>query len=1567
MKRLILFLAFVVISCGALFATHVYSYSDGITEDFRIRASAGPGGTIDPTGNVMVPSGGNQKFDFTPNAGFQILEVLVDDVNNPGAVINGFYIFTNVVEEHTIRVNFEPIAGDWTINASVTPATGGSINPSGNISVSNGGSQTFTFSANPGYHISAVVVDGHNEPLTSPYTFTNVTANHTIKIFFTLDGGGGGDTFYVVLFPNPPGGGTCTGGGPYEPDATANIEAFPNTGLGYIFDRWTDYYTGATITDANPYSFPVTENCVYEAQFIMETYHIVVLASPGNGGTVTGGGSYFYNATATATATVANDCWEFDSWTKMDGTPITTVNPYSFPVTEDDTLVANFIPKTYDIVLEPDPSGGGFPTVSGAPTLGGSYPCGANLEIGALVANGYQFVKWTKKNGQTVSNTIDFIHSVSGPDTLVVHFTEKTYNVILSPEPGGAGYTMADGVASSGGNYPYGYPLQINAEAYTGWEFEKWEEDGSDFALTPVHSFLVTETHILKALFKKKEYEIYVEASPLSGGTVTISGTGPYPHGELITITADTAACYKFINWTKDGGHVSYNAIHTFAASGSGTYVAHFEPKTYNIIVEADPGSGGTVGTSGVYPCNQEIEIWTMPNDGYDFINWTDEGGTVYTPLSFQFIVTGSKKFTAHYEIREILIEVFSNPAPPNPGGTAIIVTDPPFYYGDWVEVNAIPDPGYAFINWTENNVQVSPNPLYSFVAHQDRTLIANFTPKMYNIILSVYPDGAGTVNGAGVYPYNYDLSVLATANEGWEFVEWTEYGIGHVSYDNPYSFTVTGTRILTANFQRKEFTITVLANTSAGGSVNGGGSYLFEQTATVTAEHNPGWAFIEWTESDGVTQASPLAEYSFTVTGNRTLIAHFVQEDYEITVSAQPLTYGNAIVIEPLPPFHYGDSCSVWAYPNSNYHFVEWRENDEWVSGDQFWKFKVTRSRDLVAYFTDNTYTVTLEADPPTGGELEGADDYLYDTEVTILAKPNTGFNFQKWTDETGTVSNTVDYTFHVKNSCTFTAHFTRLNYDIVLFPNPDPEGGTVEGAGNYLYEDIITVKAYPNQTYEFINWTNEDGSWASDDAFYEFIVTESRTLTANFGPRTFYITLLVSPDGSGTVNGEGSYLYKDEATIEAIPNDCYRFINWTDENGDEVSDQLLFSFEVIENRTFTANFLGNDTEIALQVNPPGSGTVTGDGVYPCGDLITVNATANQHYEFVNWTNEDGSWASDDPSYTLKLTGATTLTANFEFEKHDIILLASPEDYGSVFGAGKYSYGQNITVSAVADTLYSFVNWTEGDSIVSLDADYSFKVIGSRTLVAHFKKLQYEVIANPDNEEYGSTTGSGMYEVNTLAVVEAFTKDCYLFKNWMIGDSIVSTANPYEFIVKGNTTIVAHFYTLDFDTYCLTMWNNTFMLNLKKLREDGFDVINCKWFKNGIELKTTNTINEFSYSAGPRSTDLLEPSPTYYSFRLFTRNHGELCSTVKKINPSANTPAPENKMWAYPNPVMAGMPFTVEGVAQNDEVRVYNQYGSCVHSAIAGGETIILTLNVEAGVYVVKANGKQVKVVIVR
>ncbi len=70
----------------------------------------------------------------------------------------------------------------YTITASA--GTGGVISPSGGISVQSGANQTFTIAANTGYNIADVTVDGVSQGAIASYTFSAVSANHTINATF---------------------------------------------------------------------------------------------------------------------------------------------------------------------------------------------------------------------------------------------------------------------------------------------------------------------------------------------------------------------------------------------------------------------------------------------------------------------------------------------------------------------------------------------------------------------------------------------------------------------------------------------------------------------------------------------------------------------------------------------------------------------------------------------------------------------------------------------------------------------------------------------------------------------------------------------------------------------------------------------------------------------------------------------------------------------------------------------------------------------------------------------------------------------------------------------------------------------------------------------------------------------------------------------------------------------------------------------------------------------------------------------------------------------------------------
>jgi hypothetical protein len=73
---------------------------------YIITATAGAGGNISPSGDVIVTKGANQTFTITPILEYQISQVLVDGVNNQGAVSSGSYTFNNVTDNHTIAATF---------------------------------------------------------------------------------------------------------------------------------------------------------------------------------------------------------------------------------------------------------------------------------------------------------------------------------------------------------------------------------------------------------------------------------------------------------------------------------------------------------------------------------------------------------------------------------------------------------------------------------------------------------------------------------------------------------------------------------------------------------------------------------------------------------------------------------------------------------------------------------------------------------------------------------------------------------------------------------------------------------------------------------------------------------------------------------------------------------------------------------------------------------------------------------------------------------------------------------------------------------------------------------------------------------------------------------------------------------------------------------------------------------------------------------------------------------------------------------------------------------------------
>lgn len=363
-------------------------------------------------------------------------------------------------------------------------------------------------------------------------------------------------------------------------------------------------------------------------------------------------------------------------------------------------------------------------------------------------------------------------------------------------------------------------------------------------------------------------------------------------------------------------------------------------------------------------------------------------------------------------------------------------------------------------------------------------------------------------------------------------------------------------------------------------------------------------------------------------------------------------------------------------------------------------------------------TFTITVSANPTIGGTVTGGGNYQQNASCTVRATANNGYTFSNWTENGNVVSTQAIYTFTVTSNRNLVANFTAVpqNYTIAVSANPT-QGGTVTGGGTYPAGQSCTVAATANNGYVFANW-NENGNVVSTTARYTFTVNGNRTLVANFTQQNYTITATADPANGGTVTGGGTFTYGQSCTLTATPATGYTFINWT-KNGQQVSTNATYTFNVTESAAFVAHFQVQSFTINVSSNPNNGGTVAGGGTYTYGQNCTVIATPTQRYVFVNWT-ENGTPVSTNATYSFVVNANRNLVANFEGEPIDIKVNIDPADAADVTGEGVYHYGDQVTLTVEPYDNYLFQNWTEDGIVVCETMTYTFTATDSRTLTAN-------------------------------------------------------------------------------------------------------------------------------------------------------------------------------------------------------------------------------------------------------
>ena len=724
-------------------------------------------------------------------------------------------------------------------------------------SVSGGGTYTYldqaTIAATPayGYHFTA-----WNDGVTSNPRLVTITQDTSFTASFAAN------TYNVVLASSSPAMGTVSGGGSYPYLASVTLTAAP--ALGHHFVQWSDGNT------QNPRTMTVTADTLLTAQFAADIYLITALSNDTALGTVTGGGAYSYNASATLSATPAEGC-SFIQWNDND-----TANPRLVTVIGNAAYTAQFARNIYTVFVSSSDTAQG--TVSG----GGTYAHNTVITLTATPAEGCHFVQWNDGNTSNPRAV-----TVQQNAAYVAQFAVNTYALtVLSSD-------TAQGTVTGGGTYPHNAQATLAAIPSYGYHFIQWNDGNTS------NPRIVTVDHNASytAQFGPNSYTVAVAASNASAGTV--SGSGAYTYLSQATLTAFPNPHYHFLCWNDS----SAANPRTITVLSDTQLVACFQIDSHQVSVSvSDPAMGLTSG-SGIYAYNTVISIAAIPNYGYHFTQWSD--GVTVNPRTIA--VASDSLFTAQFAANNYTAVVTTNDpslGTVSGGGT--------FTYLTQLTLTATPLGNNRFIQWSDG---VTANPR-TLVLTSDTAITAQFAVNTCQLLCSSDNPEMGIVSGSGIYSYGTPVPIIATALSNCHFVTWSD-GVT----TNPRLVALTSDTVITAYFAGDTvYTITVFSNDSDMGTVSGSGQYYYAQQAVISAQPAPHHQFLYW--SDGVT-ANPR---TVSVIGDAEYTAVFQPTMYTVELSPNDEEFG---AVYGAGQYAYQSQAVITAVPYPGFEFVRWSDGN--------------------------------------------------------------------------------------------------------------------------------------------------------------------------------------------------------------------------------------------------------------------------------------------------------------------------------------------------------------------------------------------------------------------------------------------------------------------------------------------------------------------------------------------------------------------------------------------------------------------------------------------------------------
>ena len=609
-------------------------------------------------------------------------------------------------------------------------------------------------------------------------------------------------------------------------------------------------------------------------------------------------------------------------------------------------------------------------------------------------------------------------------------------------------------------------------------------------------------------------------------------------------------------------------------------------------------------------------------------------------------------------------------------------------------------------------------------------------------------------------------------------------------------------------------YTVTVSANPAAGGTAtleyNGCDKY------TVIATPNECYRFVNWTE--GSTEVSTAATYSFTATSNRNLVANFEPRTVSISCGAENLIVGRTTtysvsgdgLTDGQVTWSYSGTGSVTFSPNTGLTTTVTATG----AGSGTITATISSCGGDVKTCTLSMVEVCDDPDTANVGDHSGTDTHAnlpsqsyYNYSLTQqIYKPceigKTGsltsiafFNggstkTRKYDIYLNTTSNntfasstswipvtTADRVF--SGSVTMTAgSWTVIDFDVPFVYDGSSnlvvtiDDNTISGSSG------MACRVYNADGNQALYITNDGTNYnpLSDPITYSGTLTNKKNQikfsvcdAVEIQPN-YTVTVSANPTAGGTVTSEDKKC--DKFTVTATQNDCYRFVNWT-ENGTEVSTDATYSFTSTSNRNLVANFEAYNVSITSDPDPLNclvSGTevtLTASTDIPMNFTLaeytfTSGTDASRWYNVTNTTNiMDGSTSTGDYAFsTVKDIGFT-----FPFGGTNYTQFSVNSDGNLRLGptvTGTYNYNSPFS-STNANNNNPKINGFGFDGYFDISSygNYvhmqTFGTAPNRVLVVEFYESPYST-SSPNVRPYPWKWQVQLFENGTVQIVYAST-----------------------------------------------------------------------------------------------------------------------------------------------------------------------------------------------------------------